>query len=121
MFTLLSWPTAIIISAIIWLILLFGQRRYLRRLRRLKIHSVDLMFPFFLWISESISFQSWRLDVLAPWLLVLVGWGIAMALWQGFVSKKFNYQRFFHIWWRLMSLASCLLVILLVIMAILKH
>lgn len=120
MFTFVTWPVALLSLSAIWLILLFGRRSFLRTILNSKIKSFDLLLPIFLWVLQSVSFQVWRLDILAPLLLAFVLWGIGMALWQGFVSQRFTTKYFFRIWWRTMGLVACLVTIILIALAVLS-
>lgn len=118
MFTFVTWPNSIIILSVFWLFLLFGRRSFLRHQLKRRIKSFDLLLPIFLWVIQSISFQSWHSDILSPLLLVFTFWGMGIALWQGFVSQRFTFRYFFKIWWRLMSLASFVLLCILAIISV---
>lgn len=57
------------------------------------------------------TFEVWHIIMLAPMLLMFVVWGIALALYQGFVRENFETRRFWLIWWRISTLASYVVLI----------
>lgn len=67
---------------------------------------------FFAWWSIAVTtFEVWHIIMLAPMLLMFVVWGIALALYQGFVRENFETRRFWLIWWRISTLASYVVLI----------
>lgn len=44
-------------------------------------------------------------------LLMFVVWGIALALYQGFIRENFETRRFWLIWWRISTLGSYVVLI----------
>jgi hypothetical protein len=43
--------------------------------------------------------------------LMFVLWGIALALYQGFIRETFITRRFWLIWWRISTLTSYIILI----------
>ncbi|MFL1695188.1 DUF3397 family protein [Weissella kandleri] len=109
MFSMIDWKLSLAILVLIWIaVYIFRQSHYANRLPS-TVNTLDLMTPLIWWQIGLISFQKWQQSFLPYGWLMLVLWGSALLIYQGFGSGTYTPFRFFKKWWRIVDLASCLI------------
>jgi len=106
MATIVAWPITILITVIVWIVL-EGLKRYVFKTNwPVWLKPVDVGTILALWSIQSISYQEWGHSFVLPMLLVFVLWGIAVALYQTFLSQTFTLKRFSKQWGRIINLTT---------------
>lgn len=113
MATIVAWPITILITIVLWIMLWGAKRFFLKRSWPKWLEPVDVATVVAWWSIQSISYQTWGHSFLLPLLLMLVLWGIAIALYQTFLGQNFTLQRFGRQWFRIMNITTMSLVIVL--------
>jgi len=119
MFSFIDWKIGLGVIIGIWLLLLFGRRVVLRGRIPARIKTLDLMIFFMWWEIGEITFQTWQRSALPSLWLVFVLWGIAIVIYQGFWSQKYTSRHFFVTWWRIIGIATIIVLIGFIAFAVL--
>lgn len=116
MATIVAWPITILITVIVWVVLR-GLKRFVFKESWPKwIQPIDGATIVAWWSIQSISYQSWGHSFLLPLLLVLVLWGIAVALYQTFLGQTFTLHRFGRQWTRIINITTFSILIVFAIL-----
>ena len=111
MLTLFNWPVTVFIAIILLIVLWIIKQVFFQNNWPKNIKVTDIAVFFTWWSIAVTTFEVWHIIMLAPMLLMFVVWGIALALYQGFVRENFETRRFWLIWWRISTLASYVVLI----------
>lgn len=111
MLTLFNWPVTVFIAIILLIVLWIIKQVFFQNNWPKNIKVTDIAVFFSWWSIAVTTFEVWHIIMLAPMLLMFVVWGIALALYQGFVRENFETRRFWLIWWRISTLASYVVLI----------
>lgn len=106
MASIVAWPITILITVIIGGILWGLQRFVVKTVWPVWLQPIDVATIIAWWSIQSISYQVWGHSFLLPLLLMLVLWGIAVALYQTFLQQTFTVQRFGRQWFRIINITT---------------
>lgn len=110
MASIVAWPITILITVVVGAILWSLQRFVVKESWPNWLQPIDVATVIGWWSIQSISYQVWGHSFLLPLLLMLVLWGIAVALYQTFLGQTFTMQRFGRQWFRIMNITTIALI-----------
>lgn len=111
MLTLFNWLVTVFIALILLIVLWIIKQVFFQNHWPKNIKITDIAVVFAWWSIAVTTFEVWHINMLFPVLLMFVVWGIALALYQGFIRENFVTRRFWIIWWRISTLASYVILI----------
>lgn len=117
MATIVAWPVTILITVIVGLVLWVLQRFILKNSWPKWLQPLAVVTVIGWWSIQSISYQSWGHSFLLPLLLVLVLWGIAIALYQTFLTQDFTLERFWRQWTRIINITTIAIMVIFAVIS----
>ncbi|QIL50968.1 DUF3397 domain-containing protein [Weissella coleopterorum] len=117
MFSIIDWKLGLGAILIFWIFLNFGRSLPLLKMIPRHIKPLSIVVPLLWWEIGAISFQRWQLAFTPYGFLILILWGIALALYQGFWEQRYTVKRFIKIWWRVIEFATTMTLIIFIIMS----
>lgn len=111
MLTLFNWPVTIFIALITLVIIWIIKQIFLKSSWPKNLKTTDIAVFIAWWSIATTTFEVWHITLLVPMFLMFVIWGIALALYQGFIREEFSTRRFWLIWWRISTLTSYIILI----------
>lgn len=106
MASIVAWPITILITVVVGAILWSLQRFVMKASWPTWLQPFMAATVIAWWSIQSISYQSWGHSFLLPLLLMLVLWGIAIALYQTFLSQNFTLEGFARQWTRIINITT---------------
>lgn len=116
MFSIFDWKLSLGAILIIWIFLNLGHSLPLIKMIPKHIKPLSIVVPLFWWEIGAISFQSWQLAFIPYLFLMFILWGIALAVFQGFLGQHYTFRRFIRVWWRIIELTTLITLIIFIIM-----
>lgn len=115
MFSIFDWKLGLGAILIIWIFLNFGRSLPLMKMIPIHIKPFSIIVPLLWWEIGAISFQRWQLVFIPYGFLILIIWGIALVLFQGFWMQNYTVKRFLKVWWRIIELTTLITTIIFII------